>query len=321
MDLKDLSFNQLVIEWLRYHIPKYMNKNLPIMIADEVDKIPAAISIRDAYLQNDELNIELTNSQVINLGNIKGDAGIGIEGPRGIGIKNIKLIEGHLIIILDNDNQFDVGNVIGPQGLPGPKGQDGLPPEHRYVEKDNCIQFKQPDGEWGVCIPIIDKRTIKVDNLGGSVGQPIITKLAVLFNNLIIDSNVQKIDFIGSVDVTQVSNKFVRVEVKSGLTWETLTADTILENNKGYIIDGAMQLNLTLPSTCEVGDTIEILMGTDQGFNLVPAMGIDFYMGKKQIVNYIETVPGQINSALAIKCNYANLKYIVTSSQGNFTIT
>lgn len=320
MDLKDLNFNQLVIEWLRYHIPRYMNKNLPIMVADEIDKIPSAISIKDAYLKNDELNIELTNNQVINLGNIKGDVGIGIEGPRGIGIKNIKLIEGHLIIILDNDNQFDVGNVIGPKG---PKGDSiiGPPPEHRYVEKDNCIQFKQPDGEWGICIPIIDKRTIKVDNMGGSIGQPVLTKLAVLFNNIIVDSNVQKIDFTGSVNVTKVQDKFVRVEVASGLIWETITVDTILENNKGYIIDGAMQLNLTLPDNCEVGDTIEILMGSTQGFNLVPAMGIDFYMGKKQIVNYIETVPGQINSALAIKCNYANLKYIVTSSQGNFTIT
>jgi hypothetical protein len=43
-------------------------------------------------------------------------------------------------------------------------------------------------------------------------------------------------------------------------------------------------------------------------------------MGKKQVVNYLENAPGQINSALAIKCNYANLKYIVTSSMGNFTI-
>lgn len=319
MDIKDLEINQLVIEWLRYHIPRYIDKQLPIMVADEADKIPEAISIKKAYIKNDELNIELTSNEVINLGNIKGDAGImGKEGPRGVGIKSVKITEGHLIITLENDNQFDLGNVIGPKGDRG-ESVVGPPPEHRYVEKDNCIQFKQPDGEWGICIPIIDKRTVKVDNYGGSIGQPIITKLSVLFDNILIDSNVQKIDFIGDVNVNKVQDKFVRVQV--GLVWETLTQDTILENNKGYIIDGNVQLNLTLPSNCEVGDVVEILMGSDEGFRLVSPMGIDFFMGKKQVVNYLENAPGQINSALAIKCNYANLKYIVTSSMGNFTIT
>jgi hypothetical protein len=43
---------------------------MPIMVADEVDKIPAAISIRNAYIKEDELNIELTSNEIINLGSI-----------------------------------------------------------------------------------------------------------------------------------------------------------------------------------------------------------------------------------------------------------
>jgi hypothetical protein len=223
-------------------------------------------------------------------------------------ITNVELEDNHIVVSFLDGTKKSTKDIVG------------LPPEHRYVEKDNCIQFKQPDGEWGICIPIEDKRTVKVDNYGGSIGQPIITKLSVLFNNILIDSNVQKIDFTGSVNVTKVEDKFVRVEVFTGLVWDTLTADTVLENNKGYIIDGNVQLNLTLPDNCDIGDTIEILMGSVEGFRLVAPSGIDFFMGKKQVVNYLENAPGQINSALAIKCNYANLKYIVTSSMGNFTI-
>lgn len=319
MDLKDIEFNELVIEWLRYHLPKYIDKNVPILVANEIDKIPAAISIANAYIENNELNIELTSNEVINLGSIKGDKGE--RGFDGVGIKDIAITNGNLLITLDNGKQFDVGNVIGAkgeQGEQGERGESGLPPEHRYIEKDNCIQFKQPDGEWGICIPIEDKRTVKMDNYGGTIGQPIVQKLSTLYNNILIESFTQTIDFTGSVDVTKVQDKFVRVQI--GLIWETLTADTVLENNKGYVVDGNSQLNLTLPDNCDIGDTIEILMGSVEGFRLVAPSGIDFFMGKKEVVNYLENVSGQINSSITIKCNYANLKYIVTSSMGNFTI-
>ena len=103
-----------------------------------------AISIESAEVNADnELVITLSNGAVLNLGNVKGDAGRGIvnvtinannelvieytdgttavlgnvKGDTGVGIKDVKLVDYELIVTLTDGTEINLGNIRGQQGV------------------------------------------------------------------------------------------------------------------------------------------------------------------------------------------------------------
>lgn len=62
------------------------------------------------------------------------------------------------------------------------------------------------------------------------------------------------------------------------IPWVTVTSDTQMVANQGYIIDGLVALNMTLPPTFLVGDIIKIRGGDGNGWvvkqNNVPSQSI-----------------------------------------------
>lgn len=55
------------------------------------------------------------------------------------------------------------------------------------------------------------------------------------------------------------------IESGSLFQWETVINNTAMTVNKGYFIDGAIALTMTLPVTSAVGDILEIKTLSDQG--------------------------------------------------------
>jgi collagen triple helix repeat protein len=95
----------------------------------------------------------------------------------------------------------------GDEGPRGPKGEQGDPPEHRWIGR--CIQFKQPDGEWGekICFR-------KGGNGGAGVTNVIKSMLAISDNDVLVSSQIDQLDFVGATVETNVNplgTRYVRV--------------------------------------------------------------------------------------------------------------
>jgi hypothetical protein len=112
----------------------------------------AGLSINRDGINYDEttgnLSITLSNNDVIDLGNIKGNTGEskkGEKGPRGTGVELIKVDQiGQLQVTLDDGTKFPAGPVRGP------KGADCQNIPYGVIVAWAGTAINKPDG-WAIC--------------------------------------------------------------------------------------------------------------------------------------------------------------------------
>jgi len=107
------------------------------------------------------------------------------------------------------------------------------------------------------------------------------------------------------------------------LNWYSINSNTNLAINSGYFCIGGSNLQLYLPGSSILGDTIEITLDGASSFTIVQAAGQQIRYG-----NEITTlgIGGTLSStaqgdAITLKCTATNTKWSVISSIGNLDVT
>src|SRR5258706_10103765 len=79
----------------------------------------------------------------------------------------------------------------------------------------------------------------------------------------------------------------------SDLVWSTITSDTQMEANHGYIVDSSGPVILTLPTISNVGDKYEVIEINSGTFSVVQNLG-------QLITNQgVATTPGALNGIVS----------------------
>jgi hypothetical protein len=263
------------------------------------------VSITNAKLDGNELVFEYSNGEVANIGQVVYQAA-SIRGPEGVGISDICMVDCELIITLTDGRQFKYKDLCGK------------PPAHEF--KKGQLRFQEPSGKWG---PWIDLRALSGGG-GGSIGQPIIIELLTQNQGVNVNSRTEVINFVGDVTVTKTSPRSVDVNIqKEDLAWFTITTNTNLIANAGYVTaNSGSPIEVTLPTTCIVGDKVNILALGDGGFILKQGAGQVVHYGNRSTTlgatGELRTI--QRKSTLELICVEENLTFMVKSSVGNFNI-
>ena len=108
------------------------------------EKGDTGTGISKVEITNDELVITLSDSSIINLGNIKGEKGdkgdkgdTGAQGEQGVSITNVTLTaDGDLSMTFSNGNTINLGNIKGADG------QDGVGIAEVYIQDGNLYMRK-----------------------------------------------------------------------------------------------------------------------------------------------------------------------------------
>lgn len=113
---------------------------------------------------------------------------------------------------------------------------------------------------------------------------------------------------------------FDKVIKDTGLvtTWQIITQNTNLEVTNGYLTQNTTQIELELPTGCDLGDAIKILHKGSDNIRINPPPGGSILFSTLQTSNYIETF--QQNSTLELICLGSNDEFMVASSIGNFNL-
>lgn len=107
------------------------------------------------------------------------------------------------------------------------------------------------------------------------------------------------------------------------IPWETVTADTTMDVNTGYFLDGAVNKNFLLPATSAVGDVLAII-NVDTGLFTV-TQGV----GQQVILPSASSTVGAGGSvasnakldAIYLYCSVANNEWVAFPPQGIMTVT
>lgn len=131
--------------------------------------------------------------------------------------------------------------------------------------------------------------------------------------SLLAGSNITLTPGIGTLSIDAII---------SGFTWNTVTTNTNMLPNNGYITNGSLPLTLTLPSTSAVGDIIEIVFKSSAGWSIAQGAGQTIYHGS---VNTTTGVTGSFfnvdsGSCVSMICITADTDWRVKNSQGNFSL-
>lgn len=108
-----------------------------------------------------------------------------------------------------------------------------------------------------------------------------------------------------------------------GFTWQTIGASQTLAVNNAYICNAGATLNLALPTTCAVGDMIEVLLDGSTAWNVTQAAGQQVRVGTLQTTAGVGGSIGSNNQGdwIQILCVVANTTFTANVKQGNVTIT
>lgn len=114
------------------------------------------VSIAKVEIINNELVVTLSNTDVLNLGNVKGEQGQqGIQGKDGVGIDKIAIDEnGCLKVVLTTGVTIDLGNIKGVDGEDGVDGQTPCIKDGNWWidDADTKVKAEGVDGKDGVGI-------------------------------------------------------------------------------------------------------------------------------------------------------------------------
>lgn len=98
--------------------------------------------------------------------------------------------------------------------------------------------------------------------------------------------------------------------------WEVITTDQTLQPNAGYFTNGAVALNLTLPTVFAVGQVIEVATTNINGFVLFLQAGQSIRFGDVLATTGIST--NRVGDAVKLVGQVANTVWQVTSCVGDF---
>lgn len=170
------------------------------------------------------LIITLNDSTTIDAGNVKGAIGPkgdtgnagtnGTNGTDGVGITNVSLIAGNLVLDYSNTSSQDVGNIQGPKG---DAGNDGLTVTNAAV-----------NGSGNLIITLSDASTIDAGNVKGQDG--------AVDQTLSLVGNVITISGSGStVDLTTVLGSFHTTNTDAQTL--SLSGNTLTISGSGSSVD------------------------------------------------------------------------------------
>lgn len=107
------------------------------------------------------------------------------------------------------------------------------------------------------------------------------------------------------------------------LTWNTVTVNTGMTANEGYITNSAGSVDLLLPATASVGDVVKCIRRNTGGMVITQAAGQTVHFGSSSTTT---GATGSITSnnqydCLTLRCIVANTDFVVESSTGaSFTV-
>ncbi len=109
----------------------------------------------------------------------------------------------------------------------------------------------------------------------------------------------------------------------SGLSqWSTISASQALATNNGYICVGGAVLSLSLPTTSNLGDTIEITLDGSTGWTITQDGSQQIRVGSAQTTFGATGTLSSIMQGDTVRmvCSVANAKWNVLSSMGNLGV-
>lgn len=121
---------------------------------------------------------------------------------------------------------------------------------------------------------------------------------------------------------TSDSNKLKTVTTQAianlYFTWNSISTNTTLVPNNGYILTGGGTLSLALPATSAVGSVIEIIGAVATGWTITQATGQQIYLNTNATTS---GAPGSLSSAsskdcVRLVCTGANSTWVVASATG-----
>lgn len=106
------------------------------------------------------------------------------------------------------------------------------------------------------------------------------------------------------------------------VSWHSITTNTPLAVNTGYICMGGTNLQLTLPASSSVGDTIEITLDGSISFVIKQNAGQQIRYGDRETAvgtggQLISMNPGD---SVRLVCSIASTRWNATSTMGNLTV-
>ena len=107
-----------------------------------------------------------------------------------------------------------------------------------------------------------------------------------------------------------------------GLTWKNIGISQSLENNFGYICGSGNALSLSLPSSADVGDVIEVCLNGSTSWTVTQGAGQRIHIGNTQTTSGIggslaSTAQGD---CIKLVCDTSGTHWIVTSNIGIITV-
>jgi hypothetical protein len=163
---------------------------------------------------------------------------------------------------------------------------------------------------------------LPVDPINSNINVVSSTQGAIQFDNGgagILEATVRtdnKTIYVNSSNELTVNN--------SGTFWQTITTNQNLQDGYGYIVvSPAGVLNLTLPATSAVGDTVEILLRGGSGFiiNQLNNQQI-FYLGNTTTLGTAGTIASTLEGDyVKLICVVANTEWSVINVSGSIILT
>lgn len=127
----------------------------------------------------------------------------------------------------------------------------------------------------------------------------------------------------GSIDITYNSpNLELEAVYPNIFIWENISASQTLEVQHGYFCSSGGTLNLQLPATSEVGDTIEVALIGASGWKILQSAGQFIRVGNTGttvgVTGFLAS--NQQGDAIRLVCQTANLTWMLVGPVGNWTI-
>lgn len=178
--------------------------------------------------------------------------------------------------------------------------------------------------------------TVASNDLSTLTGDDNLPVDAVNSNINVVSSATGAIEFAnggaGILEATvRADNKTIYVNSNNQLTvnnsgtfWQTITTNQNLQDGYGYIIvSPASVLNLILPATSAVGDTVEILLRGGSGFiiNQLSNQQV-FYLGNTTTLGISGTIASTSQgNYVKLVCIAANTQWAVVSAAGSIILS
>jgi hypothetical protein len=104
-----------------------------------------------------------------------------------------------------------------------------------------------------------------------------------------------------------------------GVWINVLTPTQQMAVNTGYIAANAAGVAFTLPTTANIGDSVDVDGNTASGWTIDTNVGQTIHFGVDDAANTIGST--NIHDCVTLRCINANTDWIVESSQGNLSYT